>query len=163
MSETSACWLTWTPPSSVLMSTCLSRPFASFCTFTLHAGKKRSAAKLLAAITPEASLFLRMLSSSTGDLYRTLKTSAPRGHIGDADGKVPPNRNFPEQGLDRGYFRNACVGECTQVILDFRKVGRKVRIPHGYDRSSVRVVIQYLLQQCSSRVRHGNGGSDRKS
>src|SRR5208282_5627018 len=130
MSETSACLLTWTPPSSVLISTCLSCPLPPFCTFTLHASKRRSAAKLAPVRKNAESLILRMLSTSTGNLNWPLETGAPRGHIGDADGKMPANGNFAEQGFDRSYLGDGRVGKRTHVILSLGEVCSKVWVSH---------------------------------
>jgi hypothetical protein len=45
-----------------------------------------------------------MLSSSTGNLNRAFYAGAPRRDIGDADRKMPANRDFAEQGADRRYL-----------------------------------------------------------
>src|ERR1700733_8136885 len=133
MSETSACLLTWMPPTSVLISTCLSSPLASFFTFTLQEDANSRAARLAkaAAMTNAEDLFLRMFNSCAGQLDRTLDSGAALGNTGNAHGKMPANCNFTKQTLDRAYFRHRRVGIRAHIILNPGKVRRKIRIPHG--------------------------------
>src|ERR1700691_5460221 len=117
------------PPTGVSISTCLSWPLRSFCTFTLHAGRSRSAARLAAAMTNAENLLLRMFRPSVGD--GALDSRSPLRDIGNAHGKMTANGDFSKQRLDRRYLGDCRVGECTHIILDLREVCRQVRIPHG--------------------------------
>src|SRR5271154_6398805 len=129
------------PPAKVLISTCLSCPFASFFTFTLHAGTRSAANMAPAAMTNTETLFLPMLSSSAGNLKWALDAGAPPGDIRNAHGKMPANGDFAEQRLDCRYFRNCRVGKRAHVVLDLRKIRRQIRIPHSDHRGFSRGTI----------------------
>src|ERR1700756_3623324 len=96
---------------SVLISTCLSWPFASFFTLTLHANRSRSATKLAVAMKNAVDLFLAMLRTSIGDLDGPVQSRSPLGNIRNTYGKMPVNGNLPKQCLDRGDLRDRRVGK----------------------------------------------------
>src|SRR5580704_16247980 len=71
-----------------------------------------------------------MLSSSTGNLHPALDAGPTGGHIGDADGEMPVDHNFAEQGFHRGCLRDGGIGERTHISPDLREVRSQVWIPH---------------------------------
>src|SRR5215471_16409938 len=100
------------PPSGDRMSTCLSCPFWSFLTFTLHADR-RSMAAAMHPRPENRRLVLSMACSSPGDLRGTFESRAPLGHVGNRDRKVATNRNLSEQGFHRCNFGDGRVGKCA--------------------------------------------------
>src|SRR5271170_7272896 len=127
------------PPTRVLISTCLSCPLPSFFTFTLQPDNSKAVKTVTAAaITNALDLFLSMLISSTGHSERTLDASASLRDVGNTHGKMAMNRDFPKQRFDRACLRYRRIGIRTHIILNLRKVGGKIRIPHGDHRSLLR-------------------------
>src|ERR1700680_3336686 len=78
------------PPTRVLMSTCLSTPFASFFTLTLQAGKSSSSVTTEAAYNHRewavlGSLGIGMLRSSTSKYPSDVSLLFPRVHVDEGE------------------------------------------------------------------------------
>src|SRR3954453_3383731 len=106
----------------VLMSTCLSCPFFSFCTFTLHAERSKAATNT-SRIPAFNNLVFGMHRPFPGNLGGALQPCAALCDVWDRDRKMAANRNLSKKRLHRGYLGDRRVGKCTHVILDLREVG----------------------------------------
>src|ERR1700733_6044506 len=100
-----------------------------------------------AAAANVGSLILPMLTSSTGNLHRALDAGPTGGHLGDADGEMPVDRNFAEQGFNRGCLRHGGIGERTHISPDLREVRSQEWIPHRNHSGLFSSMLQQLLQQ----------------
>src|ERR1700758_2355767 len=100
------------PPTSELISTCLSCPFASFFTFTLHPGSIPNATTIAAMRTAE-TLFMRILRPSPCNLHGALQTGAPLCDVWYAHREMAADGDLSKQRLDRAYLRDRRVGERT--------------------------------------------------
>src|SRR5579871_5245371 len=105
------------PPIGVLMSTCLSSPFFSFCTFTLQADNSIKTA-MENPRTTVLSISLRMRSSSLRNVCRTLQSDAALRDIRNRNRQVSANRNLAEKRLDRRHFRDRRIRERAHVVFD---------------------------------------------
>src|ERR1700727_3546309 len=124
----------------------------------LQADRSSTATKPVPAATAANvdGLILRMLSSSTGNLHPALDAGPTGGHIGDADGEMPVDHNFAEQGFHRGCLRDGGIGERTHISPDLREVGSQVWIPHRNHCGLSSGMVYKLLQQHAGRVSHSD-------
>src|ERR1700733_9329542 len=97
------------PPTSVLISTCLSSPFCSFFTFTLQPEARMSAATNRQRKSVAGILFLYMMrtpvGTCAGDLRGTLDARSARRYVRDGHRKMTADRDLSEQSFDCGDLR----------------------------------------------------------
>src|SRR5579871_2440065 len=143
------------PPRGVLMSTCLSCPSGSFFTLMLQAKSVSSRApKVRTHKFGTMRLIRAMERLSFRDLRRAFDAGAAYGHVRNTHGEMAMNWDFPKQRPDRSHFRNRRIGKCAHVIFDLGKIGRKIRIAHRYHDRSLSGMVEHLLQQGATYIRH---------